>query len=111
MSTKKLYLPYKTRTSTNKQLEFNFRLDQNTTSAVVINQIISLLLSKISSEIELFKPSNGDIIQAICMVLVIRSKMIDYDFDTLEKIVTKTLKQAFNDAKKAIVTEPISGKS
>ena len=111
MSTKKLYLPYKTRTSTNKQLEFNFRLDQNTTSAVVINQIISLLLSKISSEIELFKPSNGDIIQAICMVLVIRSKMIDYDFDTVERIVNKTLRNAFNDGKKAVIIEPASGNS
>ena len=111
MSAKYLYLPYKTQTITNKQLEFNFRLDPNTVSPTTINEIVSLLLKKISSEIEIFKPSNGDIIQALCMVLVIRSKMIDYNFETIEKIVNKTLKNTFYDAKKAQIKEPQSGKS
>lgn len=111
MKTKYLYLPYKIKTITNKQLEFNFRLDPNTVSPTTINEIISLLLNKISSEIEIFKPSNGDIIQALCMVLVIRSKMIDYNFEDIEKIVNKTLKNAFDDGKKATIKEPISGKS
>ena len=111
MNTKYLYLPYKTQTITNKQLEFNFRLDPNTVSPTTINEIVSLLLKKISSEIEIFKPSNGDIIQALCMVLVIRAKMIDYNFETIEKIVNKTLKNTFNDGKKAQIKEPPSGKS
>lgn len=111
MSAKYLYLPYKTQTITNKQLEFNFRLDPNTVSPTTINEIVSLLLKKISSEIEIFKPSNGDIIQALCMVLVIRAKMIDYNFETIEKIVNKTLKNTFNDGKKAQIKEPPSGKS
>ena len=111
MNTKYLYLPYKTLTTTNKQLEFNFRLDPNTVSPTTINEIVSLLLNKISSEIEIFKPSNGDIIQALCMVLVIRSKMIDYNFEIIEKIVNKTLKNTFNDAKKAKINVPPSGKS
>ena len=111
MNTKYLYLPYKTQTKTKKQLEFNFRLDPNTVSPTTINEIVSLLLNKISSEIEILKPSNGDIIQALCMVLVIRSKMIDYNFETIEKIVNKTLKNTFNDGKKAKIIEPPSGKS
>jgi hypothetical protein len=111
MSSKYLYLPYKTQTITNKQLEFNFRLDPNTVSPTTINEIVSLILDKISSEIEIFKPSNGDIIQALCMVLVIRSKMIDYNFEIIEKIVNKTLKNTFNDGKKAKIKEPPSGKS
>jgi len=111
MSAKYLYLPYKTQTITNKQLEFNFRLDPNTVSPTTINEIVSLLLKKISSDIEIFKPSNGDIIQALCMVLVIRAKMIDYNFETIEKIVNKTLKNTFNDGKKAQIKEPPSGKS
>ena len=111
MSAKYLYLPYKTQTITNKQLEFNFRLDKNTVSPTTINEIVTLLLNKISSEIEIFKPSNGDIIQAICMVLVIRSKMIDYNFEDIEKMVNKTLKSAFDDGKKAKIIEPVSGKS
>ena len=52
MSAKYLYLPYKTQTITNKKLEFNFRLDPNTVSPTTINEIVSLLLNKISSEIE-----------------------------------------------------------
>ena len=111
MSSKYLYLPYKAQTITNKQLEFNFRLDPNTVSPTTINEIVSLLLKKISSDIEIFKPSNGDIIQALCMVLVIRAKMIDYNFETIEKIVNKTLKNTFNDGKKAQIKEPPSGKS
>ena len=89
MIVKNLYLPYRTKTNTNKQLEFNFKLDQNTNSPITINEIINKILTKISHEIELFKPSNGDVIQALCMVLVIRSKMIDYDFDTVERMVKK----------------------
>ena len=111
MKSNHLYLPYKVKTTTNKQLEFNFRLDLNTVSPITINEIISLLLNKISSEIEIFKPSNGDIIQALCMVLVIRSKMIDYNFEGIEKMVNKTLKSAFDDGKKAKIIEPVSGKS
>ena len=111
MKEKYLYLPYKIKTKTNKHLEFNFRLDPNTVSPITINEIIAFLLNKISSEIEIFKPSNGDIIQAICMVLVIRSKMIDYNFEDIEKMVNKTLKNAFDDGKKAKTIEPISGKS
>ena len=111
MKEKYLYLPYKIKTKTNKHLEFNFRLDPNTVSPITINEIIAFLLNKISSEIEIFKPSNGDIIQAICMVLVIRSKMIDYNFEDIEKMVNKTLKSAFDDGKKAMMKEPISGKS
>ena len=111
MTAKNLYLPYKIKTTTNKQLEFNFRLDSNTVAPTTINEIISLLLNKISSEIEIFKPSNGDIIQALCMVLVIRSKMIDYNFEGIEKMVNKTLKSAFDDGKKAKIIEPVSGKS
>ena len=111
MKEKYLYLPYKIKTKTNKHLEFNFRLDPNTVSPITINEIIAFLLNKISSEIEIFKPSNGDIIQAICMVLVIRSKMIDYNFEDIEKMVNKTLKSAFDDGKKAKIIEPVSGKS
>ena len=44
MSTKFLYLPYKIQTITNKQLEFNFRLDPNTVSPITINEIIAFLL-------------------------------------------------------------------
>ena len=111
MKEKYLYLPYKIKTNTYKHLEFNFRLDPNTVSPITINEIIAFLLNKISSEIEIFKPSNGDIIQAICMVLVIRSKMIDYNFEDIEKMVNKTLKSAFYDGKKAKIIEPVSGKS
>ena len=104
-----LFLPYKAITNTKKEIDFNFSLDKNTISPIVINEIISLILSKISQEIDICKPSNGDIIQAICMALVIRCKMIDYDFEKIEKITFETLKKAFNDAKNAKVTSPSSG--
>ena len=109
MQNKKLYLPYKAKTTSNKVIDFNFELDENTKSPLVINEIINLLLAKISSEIQIIKPSNGDIIQAICIVLVIRSRMIDYDITKIEKIVKNTLDQAFKDAKNSTVNLPTHG--
>ena len=107
--TNTIYLPYKAITSSKKEIEFNFTLDSNTNSPIVINEIINTILTNISSEIDVYKPSNGDIIQAVCMALVVRCKMIDYDFDKIQEIVQKTLKTAFNDAKKANVSLPPSG--
>ena len=79
MKRQKIFLPYKAITTSQKEVNFKFSLDENTTSPLVINEIINLLLSKISSEIKVYNPSNGDIIQALCMALVIRCKIIDYD--------------------------------
>ena len=111
MSNNKIFLPYKAVTTSRKEVNFKFTLDENTDSPIVINEIINLLLSNISSEINIFKPSNGDIIQAMCMALVVRCKIIDYDIDKIEKLVNKALKNAFIDAKKAEVLEPTSGNS
>ena len=97
--------------SKEKEVNFKFSLDENTNSPLVINEIINLLLSKISNEINIYKPSNGDIIQALCMALVVRCKIIDYDINKIEQVVNKTIKRAFSDAKKAEVLEPLSGNS
>jgi len=111
MNKKILYLPYKATTTSKKEINFNFTLDENTTSPLVINEIINLVLSKISTEINIYKPTNGDIIQALCMALVIRCRIIDYDISKIEEIVSKTLKKAFLDAQKAKISEPVSGNS
>ena len=111
MENKKIFLPYKVVTTSQKEVNFKFSLDENTTSPLVINEIINLLLSKVSSEIKVYNPSNGDIIQALCMALVVRCRIIDYDIDKIEKIVDKTLKRAFSDAKKADIFDPIIGNS
>ena len=111
MSNKKIFLPYKAVTTSQKEVNFKFILDENTTSPLVINEIINLLLSKISSEIKVYNPSNGDIIQALCMALVVRCRIIDYDIEKIERLVNKTLKRAFSDAKKAEVLDPIVGNS
>lgn len=106
---KNIYLPYKAITASKKEIDFNFCLNENTESPLVINEIINLTLSKISSEINIYKPSNGDIIQGICMALVVRCKIIDYDIDKIENIVIATLKKAFEDAKRSKVSQPVSG--
>ena len=104
MLKKKLYLPYKTVTSSKKEINFNFLLDENTESPLIVNEIISILLSRISNEIKITNPSNGDIIQALCMALAIRCRIIEYDINKIELMVNNTLKQAFKDAKDAVST-------
>ena len=89
MNDKKIFLPYKAITASGKEVNFKFSLDENTNSPLVINEIINLLLSKISNEINIYKPSNGDIIQALCMALVVRCRIIDYDINKIEKISGK----------------------
>lgn len=111
MKKKILHLPYKAITSSKKELSFNFTLDENTSSPLVINEIVNLILLKISNEINIYKPTNGDIIQALCMALAVRSRIIDHDIHKIEEIVNKTLKKAFLDAQKAKVSEPIIGNS
>ena len=109
MNNKRIFLPYKAITASRKEVNFKFSLDENTNSPLVINEIINLLLSKISNEINIYKPSNGDIIQALCMALVVRCRIIDYDIEKLEIMVNNILKNAFLDAKKAEILEPKSG--
>tara|TARA_E500000178_G_C16482353_1_gene513644 strand:+ start:195 stop:536 length:342 start_codon:yes stop_codon:yes gene_type:complete len=105
----RMFLPYKVTTTSKKEIEFKFHLDINTESPLFINETVNIILSKISSEIDIANPSNGDIIQAMCMALVIRCKIIDYDLEKIENIVNDTLKKAFSDAKKAEVSIPLSG--
>ena len=45
------------------------------------------------------------------MVLVIRAKIIDYDYSVIEGLINETLRKAFKDGKKAKVKEPVSGSS
>ena len=52
MNDKRIFLPYKAITASRKEVNFNFSLDENTNSPLVINEIINLLLSKISNEIK-----------------------------------------------------------
>ena len=111
MLKKKLYLPYKTVTSSKKEINFNFLLDENTESPLIVNEIISILLSRISNEIKITNPSNGDIIQALCMALAIRCRIIEYDINKIELMVNNTLKQAFKDAKDAVEQNTVVGRS
>ncbi len=109
MNKKKLYLPYEALTATNKSIDFKFSLNKNTESPININVILNLLLNVLSKEIKILNPSNGDIIQALCMIIVIRSKMIDYNFEKIEKIVKETLDTAFKDGGNAIVKQSKHG--
>ena len=111
MENKKLFLPYKAITTSRKEVNFKFSLDENTNSPLVINEIINLLLSKISNEINIYKPSNGDIIQSLAMALAVRMKMVNADEKIVEKIVIDCVSKAINAAKKAEVNNQISGHS
>ena len=79
MNDKKIFLPYKAITASRKEVNFKFSLDENSNSPLVINEIINLLLSKISNEINIYQPSNGVIIHALCMALVVRCKIIEIE--------------------------------
>ena len=112
MADKKIkYLPYTAITSTLKEIDFNFQLSGNTNSPLVVHQLISSVLSKINDETKIQDISNGDIIQALCMILAVRSKMVDANPEIIEKIVIDCFNKAMFAYKHAKIKEQIIGNS
>ena len=101
-------LCFTTITSLGTSKEIEFPLHPETQSPEIITKIVTELLDTISmcvSKVEDCK--DGDILQALSMVLAIRSRMIDIDPNNSKQLLTQLVSmhhQAVLDAKEQVAS-------
>lgn len=104
-------LPYKATTSSGQQHEFDFPLHPDTASPVKISNLVSALLACLDRELGQLGPvSNGDVLQALAMVMAIRTRILPGRPDELAGLSSGLLQSALEapapTAQPAVVPEP-----
>ena len=90
-------LPYRVETGTGDTFEIEFPLHEETGDPVRVSQLVSQLLATIDRDLALFEDtSNGDVLQAVSMVLAVRSGMVHADIDTTGRLASQLLSTALN---------------
>lgn len=81
-------LPYRAVTATGDTYDFEFPLHKDTVDAVRVSQMISSILHAIDHDMAVCgETSNGDVLQALAMVLAIRSRMIHAPDEKIRSMV------------------------
>ena len=103
-------LPYRVETGTGDTFDIEFPLHEKTGDPVRVGQLVSELLSTIDRDLALFADtSNGDVLQAVAMVLAVRSGMVHADIDTTGRLASQPLSTALNAVAEAPRQEPQTG--
>ncbi len=88
-------LPYRVETGTGDIFDIEFPLHEKTGDPVRVSQLVSQLLTTLDRDLALFTDtSNGDVLQAISMVLAIRAGMVHADGDTTSHLALQLLSTA-----------------
>ncbi len=103
-------LPFRAKTGTGDILDVEFPLHRETGDPVRVGQLVSILLDAIDKDIALAgETSNGDVLQAVAMVMAIRSGMIHAPRAMTEKLSTGLLKSTLDAVAMATRTTPQAG--
>ena len=90
-------LPYRARTGTGTVFEIEFPLHRETGDAVRVAQLVSHVLDALDKDIALAgETSNGDVLQALAMVLAIRAGMIHAPHETTDQLAKRLLRDALD---------------
>ena len=74
---------------TGDQFEIEFPLHPETVDPIKVSQLASAILQQMSNEFKICgEMSNGDVLQALSMVLAIRARMIHAPEDTIHEIAS-----------------------
>lgn len=88
-------LPYRAMTASGDQFDFEFSLHEETVSAVNVSNLLSAVLAALDREIRLIgQVGNGDVLQAVAMALVVRTRMLAQDPAKLDLLVAALLQAA-----------------
>ena len=88
-------LPYRVETGTGDIFDIEFPLHEETGDPVRVSQLVSQLLTTLDRDLALFTgTSNGDVLQAVSMVLAIRAGMVHADRDTTSHLASQLLSTA-----------------
>ena len=88
-------LPYRVETGTGDIFDIEFPLHEETGDPVRVSQLVSQLLTTLDRDLALFNgTSNGDVLQAVSMVLAIRARMVHAYGDTTSHLASQLLSTA-----------------
>ena len=88
-------LPYRVETGTGDIFDIEFPLHEKTGDPVRVSQLVSQLLTTLDRDLALFTDtSNGDVLQAVSMVLAIRARMVHAYGDTTSHLASQLLSTA-----------------
>ncbi|MEM6709892.1 MAG: hypothetical protein AAF648_14020, partial [Pseudomonadota bacterium] len=98
-------LPYRATTASGNVFDFEFALHPQTASAVQVANVLGAILGAVDREIKLQgQIGNGDVLQALCMAVAVRARMLGGNQETVTTLAGELLASAL-DAK---VEEPPS---
>ena len=90
-------LPYRATTASGNQFDFEFPLHPETASPVHVANVLSAVLEALDREIQLQgQIGNGDVLQALCMAVAVRAKMLGHRQDTVTKLARDLLATALD---------------
>ena len=88
-------LPYRVETGTGDIFDIEFPLHEKTGDPVRVSQLVSQLLTTLDRDLALFNGmSNGDVLQAVSMVLAIRAGMVHAEVATTSHLASQLLSTA-----------------
>ncbi|MEM1231572.1 MAG: hypothetical protein AAGI15_13605 [Pseudomonadota bacterium] len=88
-------LPYKAKTASGNEFDFEFPLHANTDSAVNVANLLSALLATLDREIgHIGRVGNGDVLQALAMALAVRTRMLSGDEAMLNGLAAELVEAA-----------------
>ena len=103
-------LPYRIETGTGDIFDVEFPLHKETGEPVRVEQLVSQLLRTIDRELALFSDtSNGDVLQAVAMVLATRARMVHANSDVTGQLATQLLSTALKAVSEASRKVPQTG--
>ena len=90
-------LPYRVETGTGDIFDIEFPFHAETIDPFRVSQMVSRLLATIDRDLTLFvNTSNGDVMQAVSMVLAVRAGMVHADSNMTHQLASELLTTALN---------------
>ena len=103
-------LPYRIETGTGDTFDVEFPLHEDTGDPVRVGQLVSQLLTTIDRDLALLSDtSNGDVLQAVAMVLATRAGIVHANSDTTGQLATQLLSTALKAVSEAPRQVPQAG--
>lgn len=89
------HLPYRVTTASGNRFDFEFPLHPETVDPVQVSQLLDAVLGALDREIHLLGTvGNGDLLQALAMALVARTRMLPGPDARVEGLVRELLEAA-----------------
>ena len=103
-------LPYRARTSAGDVFDIEFPLHGETGDAVRVGQLVTAVLEAVDKDIALAgETSNGDVLQAMAMVMAIRARMIHAPQTLTESISVDLVRTALDAVAGSVHQKPQIG--